>query len=259
MTPYPQWLYVVSWISLGVSVACALAIVVDVFRRPQQMAIMDVVWPMTALYWGPAALWAYFRVGTRTTRQHHHDMMKSMSHDQMEHAKEELKSEPLTRTQAAVGDSHCGAGCTLGDIVGEALVAGTGLLLFGGLLATRLVVDFVFAWAFGVVLQYFTIAPMRHLPVGKGIVAAIKADTVSILAFQIGMSFWALLTYYVLFPAPHLEVADPVFWFMMQIGMILGYFTSYPANVWLLERGLKEKMPDMPDAAHALDRALHQQ
>jgi hypothetical protein len=30
---------------------------------------------------------------------------------------------------------------------------------------------------------------------------------------------------------------------MMQIGMIVGFFTSYPANLFLLKTGWKEKMP----------------
>ena len=29
----------------------------------------------------------------------------------------------------------------------------------------------------------------------------------------------------------------------MQIGMIIGYFTSWPANVWLVNRGIK--VPDV--------------
>ncbi len=29
---------------------------------------------------------------------------------------------------------------------------------------------------------------------------------------------------------------------MMQIGMILGYFTSFPVNWWLIARGIKERM-----------------
>ena len=40
---------------------------------------------------------------------------------------------------------------------------------------------------------------------------------------------------------------------MMQLAMILGYFTSYPANRWLIRRGLKEKMPQETEAAQRLD------
>jgi hypothetical protein len=30
---------------------------------------------------------------------------------------------------------------------------------------------------------------------------------------------------------------------VMQVGMILGYFTSYPANIFLLKSGWKGRMP----------------
>lgn len=30
---------------------------------------------------------------------------------------------------------------------------------------------------------------------------------------------------------------------MMQIGMILGFVTSWPVNRWLLRQGIKEPMP----------------
>jgi len=62
-----------------------------------------------------------------------------------------------------------------------------------------------------------------------------------------------IVTYFVLFPAPHLRPTEAVFWFMMQIAMIVGYFASYPANTWLLKNGLKEKMPESPEAVHVVD------
>ena len=32
------------------------------------------------------------------------------------------------------------------------------------------------------------------------------------------------------------------YWLLMQAGMILGFLTSYPANSWLIRRGIKEGM-----------------
>merc|ERR1712227_1071718 len=61
-----------------------------------------------------------------------------------------------------VGVCHCGAGCVLGDIVGEWLVYGTNAA-FGSpprLLWAEMLVDFGFAFLFGIVFQYFSIAPM---------------------------------------------------------------------------------------------------
>jgi hypothetical protein len=31
-------------------------------------------------------------------------------------------------------------------------------------------------------------------------------------------------------------------WFMMQVGMIVGFFTAWPVNRWLVRSGIKEKM-----------------
>ena len=44
------------------------------------------------------------------------------------------------------------------------------------------------------------------------------------------------------FFAHHLHPDSPVYWFMMQIGMVVGFATSFPMNWWLIKRGLKEKM-----------------
>jgi hypothetical protein len=45
--------------------ACALYLTAAVVRHPQQMWIMNLVWPITALYFGPFAIWAYYAFGRR--------------------------------------------------------------------------------------------------------------------------------------------------------------------------------------------------
>jgi hypothetical protein len=63
----PQWLIYLSAASLIVAGICFLIIVIDISTgRWQPMWIMNVVWPVTALYAGPLALWAYWRVGRAT-------------------------------------------------------------------------------------------------------------------------------------------------------------------------------------------------
>lgn len=250
MTAYPGWLHIIAWLYLGLSFACSLAILFDEFRRPQKMMVMNIVWPITALYGGPVALWGYFNSAAKMTKLHAKQMkaevkaelQRDKSGASEAETRQSTQHEP-TREQVAVATTHCGAGCTLGDIVGEWWIFGAALVLAGGELGTRLLLDFLLAWVFGVVFQYFTIAPMRGLPFGKGLIQAMRADTLSIVAFQIGMSVWAALTYFVFFPNPHLKVTEAVFWFMMQIGMVVGFFTSYPINIFLIKVGWKEKMP----------------
>ena len=65
MPPYPEWLHVLSWTYLSFCCLCAEIIIVDELRRPQKIEIMNFVWPITALYFGPVALWGYFRSGLK--------------------------------------------------------------------------------------------------------------------------------------------------------------------------------------------------
>lgn len=84
---------------------------------------------------------------------------------------------------------------------------------------------------------------MRGLGFKDGMKAAAKADILSLSAFEVGLFGWMALMAFVFFPAPHhLEPNSPVYWFGMQIGMIIGFFTAWPANVWLIRKGIKETM-----------------
>lgn len=139
----PDWLGSLATAFLALAFLCSAIVVVMLIARPQKMWIMDVVWPVTALYWGPAG-------------------------------------------------------------------------------------------------QYFTIAPMRGLGLKDGIIAALKADTISIVAFEVGLFAWMALDAFSLFPGE--SIATWNHWFQMQIGMIVGFFTSYPANWFLLRKGLKAPM-----------------
>jgi hypothetical protein len=91
-------------------------------------------------------------------------------------------------------------------------------------------------------LQYFSIAPMRGLGVAEGIHAAPKADALSLTAFEVGLLGWMACMQLVLYTDPHPTPDHAAYWFLMQIGMIIGFATAYPANVWLIRRGLEERM-----------------
>ena len=263
----PLWLQIVGWISLGTAFACAVTILVDelVLGHRQMMWIMNLVHPITALYFGPVWVWAYF---TRARR-----MSTKVMHARLEEALEQgVDPEELKREDERdgvrgwhVGNavSHCGAGCTLGDIGGEWIVWATGWTIAGVTLYPELVLDFPLAWAFGILFQYFTIVPMRE-DVGKlrGLWIAARADTLSIVAFQIGLFGWMAISAKAIWQPP-LQIDTPGHWFMMQVGMILGYFTSWPVNKWLVQKGWKEKMSAKKHLAemleHERERAQPQQ
>lgn len=114
---------------------------------------------ITALYLGPVALWIYWRYGRGTTpptspsstnemkhqmtdelnthEMHNHEMHNHEMHDheahQMTHGNGQMHMHGGPGVPFAIsvliGTSHCGAGCVLGDIVGEWLVYGTGVTI----------------------------------------------------------------------------------------------------------------------------------
>lgn len=227
----------IAWISLGIAFFCAILIAIDELRHPQKMWIMNIVWPVTALYFSVFAVFGYFRAGRRMSKF----AMARMDEQQHKGEMDQTHSEP-TATQTAISDSHCGAGCTLGDIIAEFSLFALGWTLFGKVLYAEYAGDLLLAWLLGIAFQYFTIKPMRNLSAGQGLIAAVKADTLSILSFEVGLFAWMALTFFVFFPDPHLKPTQAGYWFMMQIGMVFGFFTSYPVNRWLVKKGWKEAM-----------------
>jgi hypothetical protein len=103
------------------------------------------------------------------------------------------------------------------------------------------IINFTLAFILGILFQYYSIAPMRGLGFKDGIAAALKADTLSLIAFEIGVFGFMAFMQFVLFPSG-IHPNDAAYWFLMQIAMILGFITSYPVNVWLIRRGIKEAM-----------------
>jgi hypothetical protein len=241
----PHWLHPLSIVFLALGFACAAIVAIDVLRHPQKMWIMDVVWPVTALFGTVATVWLYWRYGRLSAK----DIERA--------AKGKGQPSPAKDLPFAVmvakGASHCGSGCCIGDIIAEWLAFAAPAVatwfgwhtLFSEKIFAVWVLDFILAFLIGIAFQYFTIAPMRHLGVAQGIWAAVKADTLSLTAWQVGMYGFMAIAYFWIFGSllgAKLEVASPEFWFMMQIAMLCGFATSYPVNWWLIKSGVKEKM-----------------
>lgn len=241
----PVWLHYLSIASIALGFVCAAAICVDAFRHPQQMWIMNVVWPVTALFGSVfwlAGYWVYGRLSAAERVQ-----AAKRSHNALP-----AKQKPFA---AMVGEaaSHCGAGCSLGDICAETVAVLFPVVavwlgwhsLFAEKVFAVWVLDFIFAYAFGIIFQYFTIVPMRGLDFWNGIWAAMKADTLSLIAWQVGMyGFMAAAEFLIFRPdfGIRLYAGTVEFWFVMQLAMICGFLTAYPVNWLLIMAGLKEKM-----------------
>lgn len=252
----PTWLEVFAYIWLGLSVISFLIVVIDVPRRNVSMPIMKLVWPLTTLYMGPVGLYAYFRLGRNVPMMHHdhqamghapmhHDSHVNMHRDEHEHHHQHGAHEmhhgnkPFWQS-VFVSSTHCGGGCSLGDAIGGPLVFGLGLMVAGSSLFADYVVEFVLAYLFGIAFQYFGMGFTNLESLGQGLKNAIKADTWSLIAYEVGMFGWVALVHVFFVNVP--EPNNPLYWFMMQIAMMIGFATSYPANWVLVKKGIKHAM-----------------
>ena len=261
-TDFPMWLTALATASLAVAIACAAIVAVDVRRRPQPMAVMNLVFPVVALFGSvPWALFyrRYRRAPLRSQAAGGHGDSDSGHGDSghtnnghSDNAHAVASTEPKW-ISIATGTSHCGAGCAIGDVFAEfgvalipvaAVAVGKGTFFERDMYAAW-IWDFVFAFAIGIALQYFALAPMRKQPRRKTLRDAIKADTASIVSWQVGMYGLMALIQLVLFTHAFggtASVFTAEFWFAMQWAMIAGFAVAFPVNALLIKRGVKEAM-----------------
>ncbi len=221
----PPWLTILSWVSIILGLITAAAIGLDVRRYPQRMKIMNVVWPVTGLYLPVLAWWLYRTMGYPM-------------------AVDAAKATGSTRKWKSVflSATHCASGCVVGNVIGAPIVFATGWTLLGEHLFSEYVVEFGLAYAVGIAFQYFPIRAMRQLSPAEAVKDAVKADTLSLTAFEVGMFGWMAITHYVLLADYRPESPTALFWFIMQVGMILGFATTFPANWFLIRWGVKSGM-----------------
>ena len=221
----PGWLTALSWAFVGLALLCAAAILYDVYGRGyrQRVRAMEAVWPITALYFGPLALPAYYRWGRPRSEKW-----------QKEHGFAPEKSLPAT---AATGGIPGGAASAIGHVVGVPLVVLSGLTIAGEALWVMILLIAVIAVVLLFFFEYFfSTVPTRGLSSGKGLTVALLIALVTVLAFDVGMGGWMLIMHFLLFMPP---LTDVTFLFLMQVGLILGFLTGYPAVLWLVRRGTK--------------------
>jgi len=218
------------WLALSV-----LLIAAECLRHKQHMGIMNITWPLTGLYFGPVAGWLYIALGRLPPGGKDH---VGAQHHQHMHAPSQRHT--ISPRSIFVSTTHCGGGCVLSDLIGEIVVGALSLTFLGSELAASWTLNFALAFLLGIAFQYWSIRPIRpDMTFNDALGAALKADTLSIIAFEIGMFAVMGLRLAV---APHLTIWDSGFWIWMQGSMLAGFATSLPANGWLVRAGLKHAM-----------------
>jgi hypothetical protein len=218
-------------INISVSILLMLWSILDVNRRPPPMTVMKWVWPLTFLWGGVFALIMYLWFG-RAARPAD---SAAGTHEHRQH--------PFWQS-VALGATHCGAGCSLADLLVEAgmFALGWGFVVLGHEVFGNWIVDYVVALIIGVIFQYAAQAPMSDAPKSRIWWQSFKSDVWSLTSWQVGMYGWMGISIFALLGPEMMHPDHWVFWFMMQIAMLCGFATAYPTNWLLIRSGVKEAM-----------------
>ena len=197
MMDVPGWLTALSWVFVAVTVTCAALIAFDVFARGHRQPTRTM-----DIVWPVSALYLGPLALALYARW----------------------GRPRSTPPIAAGGLAGGAASAVAHLVGVPLVVLSGLTIAGIDLWPMILVIAVLAT--GVLAGFEAVA-------GRGWTAALMLALVTVLAFDVGMGGWMLLLHF----TENMPSATSIaFWFLMQVGVVLGTMTALPAIRWLAGR-----------------------
>lgn len=213
----PDWLTPVAWTFITLSLLSAAVIALDIYllRRRHHSVAAELVWITSALYLGPFAVAVYQRHG---------------------------RANPTSATAHLDGDSEStavavlpgGGASAVAHLIAVPTVVAVGWTIAGLAMWPMILVIAVLATVMLAIYERVSRrAPRAGRRRGITVGAAIAAAFITVAAFDIGMISWMLLLHYNDLMPP---VTEGSFWFLMQIGVVVGLVTGYPAVTWLLRR-----------------------
>ena len=214
----PAWLTPVAWTYIALSLLSAAVIAADIYlgRRRHNSVAVELVWIVSGLYLGPFAVAFYLSRG-RTNAD-----------------PAPAGSSARTSDDAAVAVLPGGGASAVAHLIAVPIVVAVGWTIAGQAMWPMIIVIAVLAIAMLAVYERVASnGPRTGHARGLSVGAALVAAVITVAAFDIGMVGWMLLLHFNNAMPP---VTESTFWFLMQVGVIVGLLTGYPAVKWLLSR-----------------------
>lgn len=213
----PSWLTPVAWTFIALSLISTTFIAADIYlrRRRHTSVAYELVWITSGLYLGPFALPVYLSRGRAPVASTGGRDVGASSGD------------------TAVAVLPGGGASAVAHLIAVPFVVAVGwtiagLAMWPMILLIGLLVIVMLA-VFERVTSGSPASRTRRLSIGGALFAAV----ITVVAFDVGMVGWMLLLHFNnVMPA----VTDGTFWFLMQLGVVVGLATGYPAVRWLLRR-----------------------
>jgi manganese oxidase len=206
--------FLIVWFALAALSTAYVAY--DQFRNNPEPTVMRWGFILVTLYMGPLGLLLYV-LADKEPRPGEHEQFTS----------------PLWK-QGVGSTIHCVAGDATGIILAAVVTAALGLPM-----RIDLIVEYVAGFAFGLfIFQSLFMKEMMGGTYWENVRKTFLPEFISMNAMMAGMAPVMSL----LMMARDMRAMEPtelVFWGVMSLGVMVGFATAYPVNVWMVKRGLK--------------------
>jgi hypothetical protein len=206
--------FLVAWFTLALASTAVVAW--DQFRNNPEPAVMKWGFILVTLYMGPLGLLIYVLADKEPRPGQHEEFIK-----------------PLWK-QGIGSTIHCVAGDATGIITAAVITATLGLPM-----RIDLVVEYATGFAFG--LFIFQSLFMKSMMGGTYRENVRKSFTPEFVSMNFMMAGMAPVMSFLMMGRDMraMEPTELLFWGVMSLGVIAGFAAAYPANVWMVARGLK--------------------
>jgi manganese oxidase len=201
---------------LAIAVLSAAYVAVDQWRSNPEAAVMKWGFVLVTLYMGPIGLLLYVMADKEPAPGAHEEFVR-----------------PLWK-QGVGSTVHCVAGDATGIIFAAAVTA-----LLGFPMWVDVITEYIVGFLFG--LFIFQALFMRRMMGGSYTENVRRSFLPELLSMNLMMAGMAPVMIFLMMGRDMRAMwpSEPLFWFVMSLGVVVGFAVAYPVNVWLVAKGMK--------------------
>ena len=204
----------------------ALMILKDLFRHPHPVAVMNIIWPLTGLYMPFIGWLAWWYLGRKPSWQIKLALLTP----------QKIRGNTGWQT-IFISTSLSAAACIFGDIMTIPIITLLKHFAINPAIWIQVLICVGVSLLMGLLFQFLAIRQREKHSFGSALLLALKTEIFPLLIYQLGIFiFMALALKFVLNHQVNLLLI--AFWFMLQLAMMIGFIFSWPANHFLIKRGL---------------------
>ncbi|HMI55436.1 MAG TPA: DUF4396 domain-containing protein [Gemmatimonadaceae bacterium] len=201
---------------LVVAVLSAAYVAYDQFRNNPEAPVMKWGFVLVTLYMGPIGFLLYVMADKEPAPNTHSEFVR-----------------PLWK-QGVGSTVHCVAGDATGIIFAAAVTA-----LLGFPMWVDIIVEYIFGFLVGLlVFQSLFMRDIMGGSYGENVRRTFLPELLSMNMMMAGMAPVMIL----LMMGRDMRAmwpSEPLFWFVMSLGVVAGFLVAYPVNVWLVAKAMK--------------------